>query len=109
MHVAGWTCYLAALGLSKVEGVPANVANDLSTGLGPAFICFPPVEMSMNPIFACGAQCMISPPLCFGRVTMGHMGYAYIIVAVRDPDESFACLQNKERKWQHGMGDGLHS
>ena len=53
------------------------------------------------------AQCMISPPLCSGRVTMGHMGYAYIIVAVRDPDESFACLQNKERKWQHGMGDGL--
>ena len=56
LHVAGWTCYLAALGLSKVEGVPANVANDLSTGLGPAFICFPPMEMSMNPIFACGAH-----------------------------------------------------
>ena len=49
-----WRCPAGSwgTGLSKVEGIPA----DLSTGLGPAFICFPPVEMSMNPIFACGAH-----------------------------------------------------
>ena len=76
LRVASWTCYLAALGLSKVEGVPTN---DLSTGLGPAFICFPAMKMFMNPIVACGAhafhrwaQCMFSP------VTMGHTGSVYI-------------------------------
>ena len=42
-------------------------------------------------------------------VTMGHKGVCVCTVALGDWDESFACLQNEEIKWQHGMGDELHS
>ena len=38
----------------------------------------------------------------FSTVTMGHKGVCVCTVALGDWDESFACLQNEERKLDDG-------
>ena len=60
----------------------------------------------MNRIFACGAHAFHRWAECmFSTVTMGHKGVCVCMCMYcgsGDWDESFACLQNEERKLDDG-------